>query len=148
MLDRIDEKILNIMSRDGRISNTELAKLVGLSPTPCKIRVDRLIKDGYILGFRAELNVEKLGLSHVAFAEVKLNQTDEKTLRAFNAAVAKIPEIEQCHMIAGSFDYLLKVRTKDINEYRRILGEVISTLPQVQSTSTNVSMQAVKEISP
>ncbi len=146
MLDRIDNKILNILSRDGRISNIDLAKQVGLSPTPCKLRVDRLVKESYILGFHAELNVEKLGRSHVAFAEVKLNQTDEKTLRAFNAAVIAIPEIEQCHMIAGSFDYLLKVRTRNIDEYRRILGEVISTLPQVQNTSTNVSMQAVKEV--
>lgn len=145
LLDRIDTKILELLSSDGRMSFTELAKLSGISATPCQLRVKKLIADGYILGFRAVLNPEKLTRNHIAFVEVKLNQTNQKTLNAFNAAVLNIPQIEQCHLIAGSFDYLLKVRTSDINEYRRILGEVISTLPQVQSTSTNVSMEAVKE---
>jgi Lrp/AsnC family leucine-responsive transcriptional regulator len=84
-------------------------------------------------------------LEHIAFAEVKLKDTTEQALNNFNAAVAKIPEVEQCHMIAGQFDYLIKVRTTDIQAYRRVLGEKISTLPHVMSTSTYVSMQAVKE---
>ncbi len=147
MLDRIDENILQVLQNDGRISITDLARQVGLSPTPCKIRVQKLMDERYILGFKAELNAEKLGQSYIAFVEVKLQQTDQRTLDAFNAAVRKISEIEQCHLIAGNFDYLLKVRTRDIGEYRRILGEVISTLPQVQSTSTNVAMEAVKETS-
>ncbi len=144
-MDRIDHKILAILNEDGRISNVDLARRAGLSPTPCQLRVKRLIEKKYILGFKAVLNAEKLERSHIAFVEVKLNQTNQKTLNAFNDAVRKIPQIEQCHLIAGSFDYLLKVRTADINEYRKFLGEILSTFPEVLSTSTNVSMEAVKE---
>ena len=126
---------------------TDLAKKLGISKTPCTLRLNRLIKDGYILGFRAVVNPEKLDKSHVAFVELKLNDTKEAALSAFNRAVQRIPEVEQCHLIAGSFDYLLKVRSKDIFEYRRVLGERISTLPHVASTSTYVTMEAVKEVS-
>lgn len=144
-LDRIDRKILTVLSADGRIAVTELARKVGLSKSPCQVRLKRLQDEGYVLGFRAILNAQKLGLEHVAFAEVKLTDTTEKALSAFNAAVMVVPEIEQCHMIAGSFDYLLKIRTSDIQSYRRVLGEVISGLPYVGSTSTHVSMQSVKD---
>lgn len=144
-LDQIDRKILRILSRDGRLPVTELAAEVGLSKTPCQSRLKRLQAQGYIQGFRAILDPAKLNLTHVAFAEVKLRDTSEKALSAFNAAVLKVPEIEQCHMIAGSFDYLLKIRTKDIQAYRQVLGETISTLPHVGSTSTHVSMQSVKD---
>jgi Lrp/AsnC family leucine-responsive transcriptional regulator len=144
-LDRIDLKILKVLSVDGRIPVTELAKQVGLSKSPCQVRLKRLQEDGFIQGFRAVLNAQKLGLEHVAFAEVKLKDTTEMALGAFNDAVQDVPEIEQCHMIAGSFDYLLKIRTSDIQSYRRVLGEVISALPFVGSTSTHVSMQSVKD---
>jgi Lrp/AsnC family transcriptional regulator, leucine-responsive regulatory protein len=144
-LDRIDTKILRELSTDGRIPITDLAKKVGLSKSPCQVRMKRLQDQGYIQGFRAVLNPAKLGLDHVAFAEVRLTDTTEKALSAFNRAVMDVPEIEQCHMIAGSFDYLLKIRSPDIKAYRQILGEVISALPYVGSTSTHVSMQAVKD---
>ena len=146
-LDRIDQKILRELSMDGRMSIADLARRVGLSKSPAQVRVKRLQDQGYIAGFRAVLNPQKLGLEHVAFAEVKLSETTEKALSAFNNAVLKVPEIEQCHMIAGSFDYLIKVRTRDIQSYRQVLGEVISALPYVASTSTHVSMQSVKEAS-
>jgi len=144
-LDQIDRKIMKILSHDGRLPVTELAAQVGLSKTPCQSRLKRLQAQGYIHGFRAILNAEMLNLDHVAFTEVKLRDTSEKALSAFNAAVLKVPEIEQCHMIAGSFDYLLKIRTRDIQAYRQVLGETISTLPHVGSTSTHVSMQSVKD---
>ncbi len=144
-IDRIDENILKYLSFDGRMSITDLAEKVGLSKSPCQARVKRLQEDGYILGFRAILNDAKLGREHVAFAEVKLSDTREAALDAFNKAVLRIPEIEQCHMIASSFDYLLKVRTKDITAYRKVLGEQISSLPHVANTSTFVAMQSVKE---
>ena len=144
-LDRIDTKILRELSTDGRIASTDLARKVGLSKSPCQVRMKRLQDQGYIQGFRAVLNPSKLGLDHVAFAEVRLTDTTEKALSAFNRAVMEVPEIEQCHMIAGSFDYLLKIRSRDIQAYRQILGEVISALPYVGSTSTHVSMQAVKD---
>ena len=144
-LDRIDLKILDLLSRDGRMPVTELARRVGLSKSPCQVRLRRLRAAGYILGFRAVLNPAKLARDHVAFAELRLTDTTEPALRAFNAAVMEVPEIEECHMIAGSFDYLLKVRTESIRAYRRVLGEVISNLPHVGSSSTHVSMQAVKD---
>lgn len=144
-LDHFDRKIIAELSIDGRMSVTELADKLGMSKTPCGVRLKRLIKDGYILGFRAVLNPTKLNLNHVAFVEVKLKDTTEAALMAFNQSVSAITEIEQCHMIAGSFDYLLKVRTKDIFAYRIVLGERISTLPHVASTSTYVAMESVKE---
>ena len=98
-----------------------------------------------ILGYRALLDPIRLGLDHVAFVEVRLNDTRETALRAFNSAVAKVPEIEQAHMIASHFDYLLKVRTRDMRAYRTFMGETISALPHVANTSTYVAMEAVKE---
>jgi Lrp/AsnC family leucine-responsive transcriptional regulator len=144
-IDRYDLRILDELARDGRLSVTELAGRVGLSKSPAQVRLRKLIADGYILGFRAVLDPARMGREHIAFVEVKLTATTEPALRAFNAAVRAIPEIEQCHMIAGAFDYLLKVRTSDIASYRQILGERISTLPHVGNTSTHVSMQAVKD---
>lgn len=144
-LDRHDKAILKALSAEGRLPVTELAARVGLSKTPCQVRLKRLIEEGYIRGFRADLDPERLGLDHVAFAEVKLTDTREAALNAFNAAVRNAPEIESCHMIAGAFDYLLKVRTADIREYRRVLGEVISALPHVESSSTHVAMETVKD---
>jgi len=144
-LDRYDEQILVLLSKDGRLPITDLARKIGLSKSPCQVRVRRLQKQGYILGFRAVLNAEKLGQDHIAFVEVKLTDTTETALDAFNQAARAVSEIEQCHMIAGSFDYLLKIRTTSIRTYRLVLGETISNLPHVGSTSTHVSMQAVKD---
>lgn len=144
-LDAFDLKIVEALSQDGRMSITELSQRVGLSKTPCQVRLKRLMDEGYILGFRAVLDARKFGLDHIAFAEVKLSDTRETALNEFNTAVRKIREVEECHMIAGAFDYLLKVRTSDIRRYRHVLGEKISSLPHVSSTSTFVVMQAVKE---
>ncbi len=145
-LDYYDIAILESLSRDGRLAITDLARMIGLSKTPTQARVKRLQTEGYITGFRAVLNPAKLGLDHVAFVEVKLTDTTERALSAFNAAVQQMPEIEECHMIAGAFDYLLKVRTADIKAYRHVLGERISALPFVGSSSTHVSMEAVKDL--
>ncbi len=144
-IDPIDRKILDELSVDGRLPITELAARVGLSKSPCQARVARLRKVGIIRGFRAILDPVRLGREHVAFSEVRLTSTTEAALSAFNDAVQKVPEIEECHMIAGAFDYLLKVRTADIRAYRQVLGERISSLPFVGSSSTHVSMQAVKD---
>jgi Lrp/AsnC family leucine-responsive transcriptional regulator len=143
--DRIDHRIMAILAREGRLSVTELGRRVGLSKTPCQTRIRKLEEAGFIRGYRAMLDPEKLGRSHVCFIEVRLSDTREPALRAFNDAVRATPEIETCHMIAGAFDYLLKVRSADIESYRRVLGEVISGLPHVASTSTHVSMEAVKD---
>lgn len=144
-LDEFDRKIIAILGRDGRMTYTELAQRVGLSKTPCQQRVKRLVDSGLIAGFRAIVDPAKLGLDHVAFTEVKLSDTREEALRRFNDAVRRIPEVEECHMIASSFDYLLKVRTPDIRRYRIVLGEKISSLPHVASTSTFVAMETICE---
>ncbi|MGD1922974.1 MAG: Lrp/AsnC family transcriptional regulator [Paracoccaceae bacterium] len=144
-MDEFDRKILTILRVDGRISVTDLARRVGLSKTPCQNRIRRLQSDGVVVGFRAVVDPGKMGQEHVAFVEVRLSSTTEAALGAFNAAVQKVPEIEQCHMIAGAFDYLLKVRTRGMADYRRVLGETVSTLPHVAHTSTHVSMQSVKD---
>lgn len=144
-LDEFDRKMIAILRDDGRITVTELARRIGLSKTPCQARLRRLIDQGVIRGFAAIFDPAKLGLDHVAFTEVKLSDTREKALEEFNAAARRIPEIEECHMIASSFDYLLKVRTADIRLYRMVLGEKISSLPHVESTSTFVAMETVKD---
>lgn len=144
-LDGFDRRILAALAGDGRMTVTDLAKAVGLSKTPCQVRLRRLIDSGVIRGFHATIDPARLGLDHVAFTEVKLSDTREKALEEFNAAVRRIAEVEECHMIASSFDYLLKVRTADIRRYRTVLGERISSLPHVASTSTFVAMETVKE---
>jgi len=143
MLDQFDRSIINILQTEGRITLTELASRVGLTKTPCAARVKRLETDGYILGYRAIVDSEKLGLGHVAFVEVKLRDTKLDAFDAFNDAARQIKEIEQMHLIAGSFDYLVKIRTSDINAFRLVLGEKISALPHVAHTSTFVSMSTV-----
>lgn len=144
-IDQIDRKIIEQLRIDGRITVTELAARVGLSKTPCQVRMKRLIDEGYVRGFRAVTDPVKLGLGHIAFTEVKLSDTREKALDEFRRAVLQVREIEECHMIASSFDYLLKVRTPDIRAYRHVLGEKISSLPHVASTSTFVVMETIVE---
>lgn len=145
-LDTFDQAILSALAEDGRISITDLAARIGLSKSPTQARLRRLEKAGVIMGYRALLDPISLGLDHVAFVEVRLSDTREAALRAFNAAVQQVPEIEQAHMIASHFDYLLKVRTRSMAQYRQFLGDVISGLPHVASTSTYVAMEAVKEV--
>ena len=144
-LDRIDHAILHELQKNARITVTELASRVGLSKTPCQIRMRRLEEQGYILGYIALVNQTKLGASHIAFVQVSMSSTSSKALDAFNDAVRKIPEVEQCHMTAAGFDYLLKVRTSNMENYRTVLGEKISSLPYVQQTSTFVVMENVKD---
>lgn len=144
-LDSFDRRMIEVLLEDGRISVTDLAGRIGLTKTPTAARLKRLLEQGFIHGFRAVPDMKKLNVNHVAFAEITLSDTREAALAAFNAAVRRIPEVEECHMIAGRFDYLLKIRTADIRRYREVLGEKISSLPHVASTSTSVAMEAVKE---
>ena len=144
-LDQFDRKILSALAQNGRLSITDLAQAIGLSKSPTQARLRRLEQSGVIKGYRALLDPIQLGLDHVAFVEVRLSDTREAALSAFNTAVLTIGEIEQVHLIAGNFDYLMKIRTRNMADYRRVLGEQISSLPHVASTSTYVAMQAVKE---
>ena len=144
-IDRLDRGIIEVLASNGRLSIAELAARVGLSKTPVQARLKRLEAEGYIRGYGAIVDRVKMGEGHVAFVQVKLSDTRSAALEAFNRAVATISEIEQCHMMAASFDYLLKVRTRDIAAYRRVLGEKISALPHVAQTSTFVAMESVKD---
>jgi len=144
-LDDFDRRMIAALVDDGRMTVTDLAEAVGLSKTPCQVRLKRLQQAGVIRGFRAIIDPAKLGLDHIAFTEVKLSDTREAALCEFNAAVRRIAEVEECHMLASNFDYLLKVRTADIRRYRIVLGEKISALPHVASTSTFVAMETVME---
>ncbi|EBA07699.1 Lrp/AsnC family transcriptional regulator [Sagittula stellata] len=144
-MDRFDRAILRELAAEARISVTELARRVGLSKSPVQARLKKLEETGVIQGYRALLDPIRLGLAHVAFVEVRMIDTREVTLAKFNAEVARIPEIEQAHLIAGNFDYLLKVRTADMPSYRQVLAEKVSVLPGVASTSTFVAMEAIKD---
>lgn len=143
-LDRIDLKILRMLQTDGRISNVDLAKAVGLSPTPCLERVRRLEREGYILGYRAILNPEKLNAALIAFVEVTLERTTTADLDRFNAAIRALDEVLECHMVGGGFDYLVKIRLPDMGHYRRFLGEKLAAIAGVSQTHTYVVMEEVK----
>jgi len=144
-LDQFDKAIIRQLQKNSRISVTELADVVGLSKTPCKVRMDKLEQQGYILGYSLLVDRAKLGESHIAFVQVTLSDTKTKALEAFNDAIRVIPEVEQCHMIAASFDYLIKVRTSDMDSYRKFLGETLSNLPFVLQSSTFVVMENIKD---
>ena len=144
-LDATNVKILRELVANARIPITELARKVGLSKTPVALRIRQMEDMGLITGYRAILSPLKLGLTHVTYVEVRLSDTRQKALEQFNTAVRAITEIEECYMIAGGFDYLLKVRSRDMADYRRILAERISSLPHLHATHSYVSMEAVVE---
>ena len=143
-IDRIDRRILDVLQRDGRISNLKLAEAVALSPTAVLARVQRLAKDGYILGYEARLNPLKLGAGMLVFVEVLLDRTSPNVFEQFKAAVQVRAEIMECHLVAGGFDYLLKIRTADMNAYRQFSGDVLWLLPGVRETRTYAVMEEVK----
>ena len=143
-LDRIDRKILSILQEDGRIANLKLADAVALSPTAVLARVQRLTRDGFILGYEARLNPLKLGAGMLVFVEVLLDRTTPNVFEAFKAAVQVHDEILECHMVAGGFDYLLKTRMADMAAYREFAGTVLWQLPGVRETRTYAVMEEVK----
>lgn len=144
-MDRTDRKILMALQAEGRISNVELARRVNLSPTPCLERVRRLEREGYIQGYAARLDPEKLGAGLLILVQVTLDRTTPDVFERFREAITRLPEVLECHMVAGGFDYLLKIRAKDMTSYRRILGEDLTALPGVLQTHTYVVMESVKD---
>jgi Lrp/AsnC family leucine-responsive transcriptional regulator len=143
-LDRTDLKILRCLQDDGRISNLKLAQEVALSPTAVLARVQRLGKEGFILGYEARLNPLKLGAGMMVFVEVLLDRTTPNVFEAFKAAVQVRAEIMECHMVAGGFDYLLKTRMADMAAYRAFAGTVLWQLPGVRETRTYAVMEEIK----
>lgn len=147
-LDRIDRRILNELQRDGRITNAELAQRVGLAPTSMSDRLRRLQKQGYILGFTARIDPERVGLGLLVFVEVSLDKTTPDAFDKFARAVKTAPEVLECHMVAGGFDYLVKARVTDMAHYRAFLGDVLLNLPGVAETRTYPVMEEVKTDGP
>lgn len=146
-LDRIDRNILNELQVDGRVSNVELSKRVGLSPTPCLERVKRLEKQGYINGYTALVNPHFLGASLLVFVEITLNRDTPDVFERFNRAVQLLDDIQECHLVSGDFDYLLKTRVADMSAYRKLLSETLLTLPSISDSRTYVVMEEVKQTS-
>jgi Lrp/AsnC family leucine-responsive transcriptional regulator len=144
-LDKIDLGILDALQRDGRVSNVALAREVGLSATPCLERVKALEADGFIKGYAALLSPERLGLGLTVFIQIAIERTSKRTFDTFRKAVVAIPEIEECHMVAGGYDYLLKVRVPDMAAYRAFLGEVLSRIPGIRETHSYPVMEEVKD---
>lgn len=142
--DKIDKRLLAELQQDGRISIVDLADRVGLSPTATTERVRRLTRDGYILGYTARLNPEKLERGLLIFIEVKLDRTTPDVFDRFAQAVVRAPEVLECHMVAGGFDYLVKIRVADMTAYRQFLGGVLLSLPGVRETHTYAVMEEIK----
>jgi Lrp/AsnC family leucine-responsive transcriptional regulator len=147
-LDRIDRKILAVLQADGRIPNVELAERVGLSATSVGDRLKRLQRDGFVEGYGVRLNPQLLGLGLLVFVEVHLDKTTPDVFEKFGKAVRRAPEVLECHMVAGGFDYLVKARVADMPAYRRFLGEVLLALPGVRETRTYTVMEEVKRDAP
>ncbi|MFV5491469.1 Lrp/AsnC ligand binding domain-containing protein [Acinetobacter sp. ASP199] len=144
-LDRIDRMILDILQRDGRIAISELAARVNLSTTPCSERVKRLERDGIIMGYHARLNPEKLEKNLLVFLEIKLSAKSGDVFEQVARDLSEIPEVLECHLISGDFDYLVKARLKEMSAYRRLLGNLLKKLPSSASSHSYVVMEEVKE---
>ena len=146
-LDRTDIKILDILQKDGKISNVKLAEEVNLSATAVLARVQKLSNEGYILGYEAKLNPELLNSNFVVFVEILLDKTTPNVLDSFSDAVVQYPEIMACHMISGGFDFLVKIRCKNMEEFRRISGQILWQLPGVKETRSYPVMEVIKDSS-
>jgi Lrp/AsnC family leucine-responsive transcriptional regulator len=143
-LDKTDRRILAQLQLDGRISTVDLAERIGLSPTSTSERLRRLQREGYVTGFRAMLDPQRVGLGLLVFVEVSLDKTTPDVFEKFADAVRRAPEVLECHMVAGGFDYLVKTRVADMAAYRRFLGEILLALPGVKETRTYAVMEDVK----
>jgi Lrp/AsnC family leucine-responsive transcriptional regulator len=143
-LDALDRRILKILQEDGRVTTVDLADRIGLSPTATSERVKRLFRERFVTGFRAMLDPVKLGRGLLVFVEVGLDKTTPDVFERFAEAVKRSPEVLECHMVAGGFDYLVKTRVADMAAYRHFLGEILLSLPGVKETRTYAVMEEVK----
>jgi len=143
--DKIDLKILRHLQSNGRMSMTELAEKVGLSTTPCTERVRRLERDGVIEGYYARLNPQALGATLLVFVEIKLSAKSGDIFDAFRREIQKLPEVQECHLVSGEYDYLIKARITDMSMYRKLLGEILLKLPSANESRSYVVMEEVKE---
>jgi Lrp/AsnC family leucine-responsive transcriptional regulator len=146
-LDRMDRKILDLLQRQGRISMTELGEQVGLSTSPCSERVKRLERQGYIRGYHAHVNPTPLGRSLLVFIEITLSQKSPHIFETIKREVGQMPEVLECHLVSGSFDYLLKARLRVMTEYRELLGKILDKIPVPAQSNSYVVMEEIKESS-
>lgn len=145
ILDRTDRRILECLQADGRISNVQLAGKVNLTPTPCIERVKRLERQGFIKGYTAILDPDLVNLSLMVFVEIDLSHKSPESFRKFREEAKLLPEIMDCHLVSGNFDYLIKARVKDMKAYRALLGKKLLALPGVSDSRSYVVMEEVKE---
>jgi Lrp/AsnC family leucine-responsive transcriptional regulator len=145
-LDTVDRRLLRALQRDGRISNIDLAQLCNISASACSDRVRRLRERGVITGYSAHLDPKAVGRALLIFVEVQLDRTTGDTFSEFAKAVQRTPEILECHMVAGGFDYLIKARVSDMEAYRAFLGDVLVGMPGVRETRTYAVLEEVKSV--
>ncbi|MGL4767797.1 MAG: Lrp/AsnC ligand binding domain-containing protein [Formosimonas sp.] len=143
-LDKIDRKLLSILQNDGRIVMTDLAEQVGLSLTPCIERVRRMEREGVIMGYHARLNPRELDATMLVFVEISLKDMANGKFEEFRRSVLEVEQVQECHLVSGDFDYLIKARIKEMSEYRQLLG-VLLRLPGVSSSKSYVVMEEIKE---
>ena len=144
-LDRIDRMILEILQKQGRIAISELAAMVNLSTTPCSERVKRLERDGIIMGYHARLNPQLIDKSLLVFLQIKLTAKSSDAFDQVAKSLATMPEILECHLISGDFDYLVKARLREMRVYRKLLGDILLKLPHVRESKSYIVMEEVKE---
>ena len=145
ILDKIDRSILREMQHNSRISYVDLGKKIGLSTSPCLERVKRLEKDHYIINYSAKLNANLLGSGLLLFVEISLTYKTADVFNEFKNAVEKWPQIQECHLVSGGFDYLMKIRIENMAAYRKLLGDILHTLPDVRESKTMVVMETITE---
>lgn len=143
-IDKLDRRILFELQKDGKMSNVDLSRTIGLSPSPCLERVKRLEQQGYITGYQAILNPNKLGAAMLVFVEITLTKTSVDIFAEFSTAVQQHEDIQECHLVSGNFDFLLKTRVADMANYRKLLGDTLLRLPGVSESRTYVVMEEVK----
>ncbi len=144
-LDKIDRNILRILQDEGRISFTELGERIGLSTTPCTERVRRLEREGVIMGYSAQLNPHHLKADLLVFVEINLSYKSGDIFEEFRRAVLKLPQVLECHLVSGDFDYLIKARISEMASYRKLLGDILLKLPHVRESKSYIVMEEVKE---
>ena len=144
-MNKLDKKILEELQSDGRLSFTDLGKRVGLTTTPCIERVRKLEREGYIKGYTAVLNADKLERGLVVFVQIRLNRTSQKTFEEFRRQVAKLDEVQECHLVTGSFDFMIKAKVQDMRDYRDFLESSLLNLPGVQESTSIAVMETIRE---
>lgn len=144
-LDRVDRHILDLLQQDGRMSMTELADRVGLTVTPCIERVRRLEREGVITGYHARVSPAALGAGLLVFVEISITHKSDRSFEEFRNAILRIPQVQECHLVSGDFDYLVKARIGEIGQYRSLLGDILLRIPGVTQTKSCIVMEEVKE---